>query len=42
MSSGNNVTWKWLVGSLMSILILGGGAWMTTMYAEVGAGRSAN
>ena len=34
--SGNNVTWKWLVGILMAVVIAGGGAWMTTMYAEVG------
>ena len=32
----NNVTWKWLVGILVLIVLGGGGAWMTTMYAEVG------
>jgi len=35
MSDYNNVTWKWLAGIAMTILILGGGAWMTTMYAQV-------
>lgn len=33
---GNNaLTWRWLGGVLLSVLILGGSAWMTTMYAEV-------
>ena len=32
----NNVTWKWLVGILMSIVVMGGGAWMSSMYAQVG------
>ena len=37
MANGRNgVTWKWLVGILMTVLTPGGGAWMTTMYAEVG------
>ena len=36
MNAGNNVTWKWLVSILIAVLIAGGGAWMTTMYAEVG------
>jgi hypothetical protein len=29
------VTWKWLSATFATIVILGGGAWMTTMYAEV-------
>ena len=32
-----NVTWQWLAGTAISIVMLGGGAWMTTMYAEVNA-----
>jgi cytoskeletal protein RodZ len=36
MTDHNNVTWKWLVGILVLILMGGGGAWMTTMYAQVG------
>ena len=32
-----NVTWQWLAGSAIGVIILGGGAWMTTMYAEVNA-----
>ena len=35
MADHNNVTWKWLVGTLMSLVLLGGGTWMTTMYAQV-------
>ena len=31
-----SVTWQWLAGIVISILILGGSAWMTSMYAEVG------
>lgn len=30
-----SVTWQWLAGIAMSVVIIGGGAWMTTMYAEV-------
>ena len=32
----NNVTWKWVAGIAMSVLVMGGGAWMSTMYAQVG------
>ena len=35
--SEKNVTWQWLAGSAIGVLILGSGAWMTTMYAEVNA-----
>ena len=35
MIDRNNLTWKWLGGVLISVLILGGGAWMSTMYAQV-------
>ena len=34
--SQNGITWKWLVGTLMLLVLAGGSAWMTTMYAEVG------
>ncbi|MBI3937138.1 MAG: hypothetical protein HY323_09190 [Betaproteobacteria bacterium] len=33
--TGNAVTWKWLAGIAMSVILAGGGAWMTTMYAQV-------
>ena len=33
--SQNGVTWKWLVGILVLVVLGGGGAWMTTMYAQV-------
>ena len=36
MPEHNNVTWKWLAGIAISILVMGGGAWMSTMYAQVG------
>ena len=36
MADPGSVTWRWLVGILMSVVMLGGGTWMTTMYAEVG------
>lgn len=29
------VTWQWLAGLASSVIVLGGGAWMTTMYTEV-------
>ena len=35
MPPENSVTWKWLVGTLMALVFLGGGTWMTTMYAQV-------
>ena len=31
----NNVTWKWLAGIAMTVLVAGGGAWMGTMHAQV-------
>jgi len=37
MNDNRNVTWQWLAGSAIGVVILGGGAWMTTMYAEVNA-----
>ena len=30
------LTWRWLGGILLTLIVMGGGAWMTTMYAEVG------
>jgi len=36
MAEPNNVSWKWLAGIAMTVLLMGGGTWMTTMYAEVG------
>ena len=30
------LTWRWLGGILMSIVLLGGGTWMTHMATEVG------
>lgn len=30
-----SVTWKWLVGILTTVLVLGAGAWATTMQAQV-------
>mgnify|MGYP001559044723 CR=1 FL=1 len=35
MSDRNNVTWKWLAGIAFTILLAGGGAWMSTMSAQV-------
>lgn len=36
VSNGNLfITNKWVLGGLCSILLLGGGAWATTLYAEV-------
>ena len=35
MIDRNNLTWKWLGGVLVSVVLLGGGAWMSTMYAQV-------
>jgi len=37
MTDRTSVTWQWLAGSAIGVIILGGGAWMTTMYAEVNA-----
>ena len=36
MAMNNALTWKWLGGVLLLIVLGGGSAWMTTMYAEVG------
>ena len=35
MIDRNNLTWKWLGGVLVAVVLLGGGAWMSTMYAQV-------
>ena len=32
---GMGVTFKWLVGVLLTLLFMGGGAWMTSLYAQV-------
>jgi len=31
----NSVTWKWLAGTLLSLLLLTGGAWMKMQAAEL-------
>ena len=36
MNERNSVTWKWLAGIAMTILLMGGGAWITSMSGEVG------
>lgn len=33
--TANSVTWKWLAGILMSIVLLSGGAWMRILNADV-------
>ena len=33
--SNNHVTWKWLAGAALTLLLAGGSAWMSTMYAQV-------
>lgn len=33
--TANSVTWKWLAGILLSILLLAGGGWMKMLTAEV-------
>lgn len=33
--SANSVTWKWLAGSLLSLLLLSGGAWVRMVQSEV-------
>ena len=35
MAEHNNVTWKWLAAAALSLLLAGGSAWMTSMYAQV-------
>ena len=37
MASQISVTWQWLGATAIGVIIIGGGAWMTTMYAEVNA-----
>ncbi len=34
--SANSVTWKWLAGSLLSVLLLAGGGWMRMLAADLG------
>ena len=36
MATNGALTWRWLGGILLTLIVMGGGAWMTTMYAEVG------
>ena len=36
MAENNSVTWKWLAGIAITLLMAGGGTWMGTMYAQVG------
>ena len=31
----SGVTWKWLVGILAGVIMLGGGTWATTIQAQV-------
>jgi septal ring factor EnvC (AmiA/AmiB activator) len=31
----NNITWKWLVGVLTTVVILAGSAWMASMSTEL-------
>ena len=33
--SANSVTWKWLAGTLLSVLLLAGGGWMRMLAGEV-------
>ena len=35
MTERNSVTWQWLAGIAVTILLAGGGAWMSTMYAQL-------
>ena len=35
MTERNSVTWKWLAGIAMMVILAGGGAWMGTMNAQV-------
>jgi peptidoglycan hydrolase CwlO-like protein len=32
-----SVTWKWVAGSLASLLTLGGSAWLTSIHSEINA-----
>ena len=36
MAMNNALTWKWLAAILTTVVLAGGSAWMTSMYAEVG------
>lgn len=36
MAGNNALTWKWLAGIVLTILLAGGGAWIGNMSAEVG------
>ncbi len=36
MTDREQITWKWLVGVMVTMVLLGGSAWLTTMYAELG------
>lgn len=31
----NSVTWKWLAGSLLTVLLLAGGGWMKMLAADL-------
>ena len=33
--TANSVTWKWLAGSLLSLLLLSGGAWVRMVQSDV-------
>lgn len=35
MTERNSVTWKWLAGILLTLLMMAGGAWMGTMNAQL-------
>lgn len=32
---GGNVTWRWVAATVIGVLVLGMGGWMTTMQAQV-------
>ena len=36
MTERTTITWQWLAGIAMTILIMVGGAWMSSMSGEVG------
>lgn len=35
--TANSVTWKWLAGTLLSVLLLAGGGWVRMLAADLGA-----